>query len=156
MAPAIFIWEFITWVCVDMEVTLELAAYVRRFCSLNWTSCLARILHAPMLPVLAIFLISASWRVKRENKSILLSQEVGKWLIEVIWVSFLYHASHSPVFRSYYYTIIVTANFIKLHDNPHLWVATTHSKYPYRLRCIDKKKYPHSSPEIRAFVKKQI
>lgn len=26
MAPAIFIWEFMTFVCVDMEVTLELTA----------------------------------------------------------------------------------------------------------------------------------
>uniref|UniRef100_A0A0E9TFH5 Uncharacterized protein n=1 Tax=Anguilla anguilla TaxID=7936 RepID=A0A0E9TFH5_ANGAN len=42
MAPAIFIWEFMTLVCVDMEVTFELTAYVRFFCFLSWTSCLAR------------------------------------------------------------------------------------------------------------------
>lgn len=54
-----------------MEVTLELTAYVRHFCFLTWTSCLARILQASLLPVLAIFLISASWRTeeKKENKS---------------------------------------------------------------------------------------
>lgn len=60
IAPAIFIWEFMTLVCVDMEVTLELTAYVRFFCFLSCTSCLARILHASLLPLFAIFLISAS------------------------------------------------------------------------------------------------
>lgn len=67
MAPAIFIWEFMTLVWVDMDVTLELTAYVRFFCFLRWTSCLARILQASLLPLLAIFLISASWRVKRRT-----------------------------------------------------------------------------------------
>lgn len=60
IAPAIFICEFMTFVCVDMEVTLELTAYVRFFCFLSWTNCLARILHASRLPLFAIFLISAS------------------------------------------------------------------------------------------------
>ncbi len=35
MAPAIFILEFISLVCVDMEVTLELTPYVRVFCFLT-------------------------------------------------------------------------------------------------------------------------
>lgn len=68
MAPAIFIWDCISLVCDDMDVTVELTAYVRVFCFLSWTSCLARILHASLLPDLAIFLISASCSVKREKK----------------------------------------------------------------------------------------
>ena len=60
MAPAIFIWEFITLVWVDIEVTFELTAYVRFFCFLSWTNSLARILQASRLPVLAIFFISIS------------------------------------------------------------------------------------------------
>jgi len=60
MAPAIFIWEFISLVCVDMEVTLELTAYVRVFCFLTCTSCLAKTVQASLFPVLAIFLISIS------------------------------------------------------------------------------------------------
>ena len=60
MAPAIFIWEFITFVCVDIEVTFELTANVLVFCFRRWTSCLAKTLHASLLPILAIFLISNS------------------------------------------------------------------------------------------------
>lgn len=67
MAPAIFTWDCMTLVCDDMDVTLELTAYVRVFCFLSRTSCLARISHASLLPDLAIFLISASCGVKRDN-----------------------------------------------------------------------------------------
>ncbi len=68
MAPAIFILEFISLVCVDMEVTLELTAYVRVFCFLTWTSCLAKTLQASLFPVFAIFLISIS--CDKESKTV--------------------------------------------------------------------------------------
>lgn len=70
MAPAIFIWEFMTFVWVVMEVTLELTAYVRFFCFLSCTSCLARILHASRFPLFAIFFISASWRCGEVRKGL--------------------------------------------------------------------------------------
>lgn len=76
MAPAIFIWEFMSFVCVDMEVTLELTAYVRVFCFLSWTNCLARILQASLLPLFAIFLISASWRMKEDYDTTSLGSDV--------------------------------------------------------------------------------
>lgn len=60
IAPAIFIWEFMTFVWVDIEVTLELTAYVRFFCFRSCTSCFASTLQASLLPVLAIFFISSS------------------------------------------------------------------------------------------------
>src|SRR4029434_11241775 len=48
-------------VCVDMDVTFELTAYVRFFCFLSCISCLARILQASLFPAFAIFLIYISY-----------------------------------------------------------------------------------------------
>lgn len=67
MAPAIFICEFMSLVWVDMDVTLELTAYVLVFCFLSWTSCLARILHASLFPDLAIFFISISCSMEKRQ-----------------------------------------------------------------------------------------